>query len=90
MRDFDRSYAATNVGDTERAVSVLAGAVLLTTVLSRLRLSSLVLTAIGGGLIYRGVTGWCHAYEALGKDSVEPRDEVSSLPTQVEEEMVRL
>jgi hypothetical protein len=30
---------------------------------------SLTLLAIGGGLAYRGLTGHCHVYEALGRDT---------------------
>ena len=58
-----------NVGDTERTVSTAAGAALAIAGLARRGLPGLVMAAVGGGLIYRGVSGWCHLYQALGIDT---------------------
>ena len=57
-----------NVGDAERIFSILGGAVLGLYGLGRIRLSGVALTALGGALIYRGLTGHCKAYESLGID----------------------
>jgi len=55
-----------NVGSGERAVSVLSGAAVALLGLSRGSLPGLVCAVVGGGLIYRGVSGNCPAYSALG------------------------
>jgi uncharacterized membrane protein len=65
------SCCSKNVGDAERALSLAAGAALGVIGLSRGGLSGLALTAIGGGLIYRGYTGHCSAYSALGVSTAE-------------------
>lgn len=59
-----------NVGQTERLVSVGLGAWLLSSGINNLfdsPLSSLVKTAIGGVLLYRGATGNCPVYASIGK-----------------------
>ncbi len=61
-----RPAQAVNVGDVERAVSVLAGATLLTMGVIRSRLSGLTLGAVGAAILHRGMTGHCHAYEMMG------------------------
>jgi uncharacterized membrane protein len=70
-----------NVGQTERTVSTAAGAVLALMGLAHRSLPGLVLAALGGGLIYRGVTGQCPVYRAAGIDTAngetpaaEPQD----------------
>ena len=55
-----------NVGRTERLVSAGAGAALAVAGLSRGGWRGLLLSALGGSLVYRGVTGRCQAYQALG------------------------
>lgn len=60
-----------NVGSTERQVSVLSGAALVLTGLSHGRLSGLLLSLAGGGLLYRGLTGHCYTYQALGINAGE-------------------
>jgi len=57
-----------NVGDGERLFSVLGGAMLGLYGLSRIRLSGLALAALGGALVYRGLTGHCRVYGGLGID----------------------
>ena len=61
---------AVNVGQTERMVSVGLGAFLLSSGLNNLTshpIRGLVRTIIGGALLYRGVSGNCPMYSALGK-----------------------
>src|SRR5438477_12539793 len=56
-----------NVGSSERLASVLGGS-LLTLLGIRQRSNFGALMAIlGGGLVYRGMTGHCPAYSYLGK-----------------------
>ena len=57
-----------NVGNAERVFSILGGAVLGLYGLGRIRISGVAFAALGGALIYRGVTGHCKAYESLGVD----------------------
>jgi uncharacterized membrane protein len=59
---------AINVGSTERILSILGGAVVGLYGLGRIRLSGIAFAALGGALIYRGVTGHCNVYQALGMD----------------------
>lgn len=57
-----------NVGNAERAASMVGGAALALYGLSRFSLGGLVLAAIGGVLGYRGLSGHCNVYQALGID----------------------
>jgi uncharacterized membrane protein len=60
-----------NVGDTERTISAIAGGGLLLFGLSRLSLTGLIGMAVGGALLYRGLTGHCNLYEALEMTTAE-------------------
>jgi uncharacterized membrane protein len=55
-----------NLGGRERMFSVLGGTVLGLYGLGRIRLSGVLLAGLGGALIYRGMTGSCRLYRALG------------------------
>lgn len=57
-----------NVGNGERLVSILGGLGLglYGLSLSRGKLTSLLCTVVGGGFVYRGITGHCYCYEAAG------------------------
>jgi uncharacterized membrane protein len=69
---YDNEYESQiNVGQTERTVSTAAGAVLALMGLSNRSLPGLMLMALGGGLIYRGVTGQCPVYRAAGVDTAQ-------------------
>jgi uncharacterized membrane protein len=59
----------TNVGPTERLVSGLGGAALAAYGLSRGSLSGLAVALAGGALAWRGATGFCSVYHALGVDT---------------------
>jgi uncharacterized membrane protein len=58
------SIGKVNVGSGERLVSTLVGLGLLS-LLRRHSLASQALALAGAPLLYRGITGHCHAYEAL-------------------------
>jgi uncharacterized membrane protein len=61
--------SATNVSGPERAVSIASGGVAALLGLARGGLPGWIIASIGGGLIYRGVTGNCPAYSALNISS---------------------
>lgn len=61
-----------NVGDGERTVSVAAGLIIGLLGLSRGSLPGLLGAAVGGSLVYRGVTGTCPMYRAMDLDTTEP------------------
>lgn len=58
-----------NVGRNERLVSVAAGAVLSLFGLSRRSIPGLLTAGVGGMMVYRGATGHCSMYEAMGVDT---------------------
>jgi uncharacterized membrane protein len=55
-----------NVGDAERILSGIGGGMLVAFGLSRGLLRGLPWTGLGAALLYRGLTGHCQMYEALG------------------------
>ena len=61
---------AVNVGSVERRVSLLIGGAVALYAL-RKSLGHLILLAFGGYLVYRGTTGNCRVYQALGLSSAE-------------------
>ena len=67
--DWDRGLqdaGHTNVNDAERWASVISGGALSAYGLSRRGWPGLILALIGGVLVYRGATGRCSMYQALG------------------------
>jgi uncharacterized membrane protein len=62
-----------NVGNAERVVSALAGGLLAMWGLRRRGTLGYSAAAFGGELLYRGVSGHCHAYDALGVSTHEQR-----------------
>lgn len=68
----DQEYAqgpSVNVGQAERWASLLGGGALALFGLSRDNLAGYGLAALGGMLVYRGLSGHCSAYSALGIDT---------------------
>ncbi|HZZ72094.1 MAG TPA: YgaP-like transmembrane domain [Pirellulales bacterium] len=61
-----------NVGDLERLASVGAGSGLLAYGLFKRSPWALGLSIVGGGLLFRGLTGHCQLYETLGIDENRP------------------
>ncbi len=72
-----RASGSKNVNDRERIISAAAGGALAAWGLGRVSLPGLMLAAVGGGLIYRGVTGHCSLYEAIGVDTAHEGEEAS-------------
>lgn len=69
-------HGETNVGETERVVSVMGGGVLALYGLARGGLMGIGMALTGGALVYRGVSGHCEAYHALGMNTSESREEM--------------
>ena len=60
------AHEAVNVGDVERMLSAVGGGVLAAYGMARGDGIGLLVAAGGGALLYRGLTGHCHLYGALG------------------------
>ncbi len=69
-----------NVGEAERVLSALGGGALALVGLSRGHAAGWTLAALGGALLYRGLTGHCHLYGALGLDTAHGQNRVTSVP----------
>src|SRR5690606_1120198 len=63
--------AAVNVGSGERTVSLAAGAILALLGLERRDKFGWLAAGLGGAMIYRGLTGHCHLYQALDISTVD-------------------
>src|SRR5215213_1968902 len=59
----------TNVGTPERVLSSIVGGALLAYGIKRGDTLGVLLSLGGGGLALRGLTGHCHAYDAVGIDT---------------------
>jgi uncharacterized membrane protein len=63
----------TNVGQTERWMSAVGGGAIALLGLKRGGLGGALLAAVGGGLVFRGATGHCPCYTALGMNTAGER-----------------
>lgn len=63
-----------NVGRQERVLSASAGVALVIFGLKRGGLLGTLGALAGGGLLYRGVTGHCHVYGALGRSTASRKE----------------
>ena len=70
---------AINVNEIERYASAFGGGALAVYGLSRGSIGGLALALVGGGLVYRGVTGHCHMYEALGVNTAGGQSPAASV-----------
>lgn len=71
MNVLKEKMPATNVGETERWLSLIGGSSLLAYGLSRRDKAGLSLAALGGALMWRGVSGHCATYQVLGLNTTE-------------------
>ena len=62
-------YDARNVGRLERYLSLAAGGLLLAAALRRRGVLGAAAGCVAGELLYRGISGFCPAYAALGIDT---------------------
>lgn len=67
-----------NVSDTERTVSAVFGGALAVAGVRMRSLPGLLIAVLGGGLVYRGVTGHCPAYESLGVNTADSDADAAS------------
>src|SRR5690349_23851450 len=58
-----------NINLTERWISIVGGSALAAYGLARRSKSGLLLAGLGGALVWRGATGHCPVYSALGVSS---------------------
>jgi uncharacterized membrane protein len=75
-----RASPTVNVGDAERLASFVGGTALAAFGLARGTLGGLALAAVGGCLVYRGVSGHCDVYKALGVSTAERHGARTSIP----------
>lgn len=68
-----------NVGSYERWASAIGGGALTAYGLTRRSRSGLLLSILGAGMLYRGTTGHCNVYEALGVNTATNREGESRL-----------
>jgi len=73
-RDQDQQKQKVNVANPERAVSVAAGSILALLGVRRHSIPGLLIAGLGGAMVYRGASGHCDMYEALGVDTTRDRD----------------
>jgi uncharacterized membrane protein len=79
LRQTTRPRLSVNVGDKERLLSFLGGSALGLYGLSRFSWGGLALAAVGGSLIYRGMSGHCSLYQALDVSTATPRGPATSI-----------
>ncbi len=80
MKASQRTLTA-NLNDTEKWLSIAAGAYLGVKGLSRGGPSGLLATGLAAGLLYRGLTGHCYLYDQLGIDTTE-KSSLTVIPAQ--------
>ena len=73
-----------NVGTNERMASVVTGAALTLWGLRRLSLPGMLVSAVGGALAWRGVSGWCQLYGKLGIDRAGATRTVGNLGVKID------
>ncbi len=69
-----------NISNPERWLSVIAGSALAAYGLKRRSIGGLVLSGLGGVLVWRGATGHCLVYESLGISTAEEPGPQVSVP----------
>jgi uncharacterized membrane protein len=71
-----------NLSEMERLLSIGGGALAFLYALDRRPPSALIGFLVGGGLLYRGISGHCSVYQSLGVSSREPHLEASGVSAQ--------
>jgi uncharacterized membrane protein len=88
-RGFGDYARGKNVDDIERVISVVAGTALALFGLKRFSFTRLGLAALGGNLVYRGVTGYCSLYQKLGVSTADTSEGVrGNLGTKIERSII--
>lgn len=76
------NHTTTNVGNSERLISAMAGGALAVYGLRRKDIAGMMLAATGASLLYRAGTGHCTVYEAAG---VNTADAPTSAPVRIQD-----
>lgn len=84
LRAWRVNTGSINVGRNERIVSAVAGGLLTAWGLRRRGRAGYSLALVGAELMYRGVTGHCHAYSAVGMDSTPHERPDDGSPAEVD------
>jgi len=63
---------STNIQEAERWASLIGGGTLMAYGIAKRDWAGLGLAALGGGLLWRGATGHCDVYQALGVNTANP------------------
>jgi uncharacterized membrane protein len=71
-----------NVGMGERIASMVGGGIMALYGLRRGSVDGLVMMGLGGALVYRGASGNCKLYEALGISTARDPETATSVPAQ--------
>ena len=69
-----------NVGESERWLSVITGSAVAAYGLKQRSIAGMVLAGVGGVLVWRGTTGRCPLYGALGVSTVDEHPRQVSVP----------
>ena len=77
--------SSVNVGDRERWISAIGGGALALWALARRTLPAGAAGLLGGALVYRGLSGHCPLYDALGIDTAHGDDVVDLVETASED-----
>jgi uncharacterized membrane protein len=75
----DSGACPVNVGEEERLACKVGGGVLVAAGLLRGGLKGLITAGLGGLLIYRGTSGRCAMYQALGLNTADERGPMASV-----------
>jgi uncharacterized membrane protein len=71
-----------NVGDAERVASVIGGGLMILNAIPSRPISALLLGGFGAALVYRGITGHCECYKALGISTRNAEGRATAVPAQ--------
>ena len=80
--------ARRNVGTTERWISAVGGGALALWGLRRASIAGLAAAAAGAALAWRGLSGWCNLYGALGIDRAGAQRTVGNLGVKIDCDVV--
>jgi uncharacterized membrane protein len=72
------SHSSQNVNSRERWLSVVIGSAVAAYGLSRRSIAGITVAAAGAGLVWRGASGYCAVYDALGLTTVPESDHDTS------------
>lgn len=61
----------TNLNNLERSISIISGATILLLGVKRPSWGGLLMAIAGGALVHTGVTGYCAAHAAFGRESID-------------------